>query len=214
MELNPVVKMAKRGRRFRIQIMMQSTLSTRHLEVREWYALRVRTRSEQAVAGVLAEKGFEWYVPCWVDTRTYSDRTKRVSVPAFPGYAFCRFDNASRFTVLNTPGVLAVLSVGGAPEPVQEEVIFALQKAFSGTKRVSLADYLHDGERVQIVDGPMAGARGLLIHPKGQHRLVISIELLQRSVSVEVDAQSVVPISGPISGTTSVAPACVPARAR
>jgi transcription antitermination factor NusG len=177
------------------RIMSQLTVSIVHSAEREWYALRVRARSERAVAGILAEKAFETYVPCWEERRTYSDRKILAAVPAFPGYVFSRFDYVSRFRVLNTPGVLAVLSVSGTPRPIEEEVIFALQKAFSESKRVSPAAYIPNGEWVRIIGGPMTGAQGLLIRAKGQHRLVVSIELLQRSVSVEVDAESVVPIS-------------------
>ena len=135
-------------------------------------------------------------------------------MPAFPGYVFCRFYSASRFRVLNTPGVLLVLSVRGVPQPIEEKVIFALQRAFSEARRVSPAIYIDNGEWVRIVDGPMKGAQGLLIRPKGQHRLVISIELLQRSVSVEVDARSVVPISGPARRMAAASSTGAPIHAR
>jgi len=162
---------------------------------RAWYAVRVRNRSEHAISGVLTEKDFECCLPGWEEERRYSDRKIRTFMAAFPGYLFCKFDSTSRVRVLNTPGVLAILGVGRTPRPVEAEVIFALQRAFLEAKRVTPAAYLKSGERIQIVNGPMAGAQGLLVRAKGQHRLIISVELLQRSLSVEVDARSVVSLS-------------------
>lgn len=156
-----------------------------------WYAIRVRSRSEQAVAASLAAKSVESFLPCWEELRTYSDRVKRLPKAAFPGYLFCRIDLAERVRVLSTPAVQCLVGSVGSPEAIDDEVIGSLQKAFSRSQRASLVAYLQSGDAVRILDGPMAGATGVLLRSKGRQRLVISVSILQRSVAVEVDGASV-----------------------
>jgi transcription antitermination factor NusG len=157
-----------------------------------WYALRVRARSEQSVVNVLGRKEFQCYVPSWEEQKTYSDRVSRVQVPAFPGYAFSRFCLTERLEVLNTPGVQHIVGTGATPEPIEESVISSLRTAFSCARRVAPTGYFRGGNRVRIVRGPLAGATGVLARLKGEHRLIISVDILQRSVSVEIEASEVV----------------------
>jgi transcription antitermination factor NusG len=157
-----------------------------------WYALRVRARSEELVANILSTKEFQCYVPSWEERKTYSDRVMRAQVPAFPGYAFSRFCLTERLEVLNTPGVQHIVGAGATPEAIEESVISSLRRAFSCAKRVAPFGYFRGGNRVRIARGPLAGAIGVLLRLKGEHRLIISVDILQRSVSVEVEASEVV----------------------
>ena len=168
-----------------------------------WYALQVRARSEQMLAQVLVDKNFECYVPCWEQRRAYCDRVIRVAVPVFPGYAFCRFHLGERFRLLETPGVCCIVGIGKTPQAIDDEVVFALKKAFSSDRKISPAAYLQAGETVRIRRGPMAGATGLLVRVKGGSRIVISIHLLQRSVSVEIDADVIEPVGAPTAAVWS-----------
>jgi transcription antitermination factor NusG len=120
---------------------------------------------------------------------------KRVQASVFPGYVFCRIELPERIRVCNTPGVQYLVGMGRGPEAIQEHVIASLQKAFSEDHRVSQIPYLKTGELVQVVDGPLFGTVGTLLRVKGQVRLVLSVDILERSLAVEVDAASVVPLS-------------------
>jgi len=160
-----------------------------------WYAVRVRARSEQLVASLLVTRQVECFAPSWQECRTYSDRLKHVPVAVFPGYIFCRIDPPRRLQVCNTPGVQYLVGAMRNPEAIEEYVIAGLQKAFSETHRVSQVPYLRAGDLVQVVDGPLTGTVGTLLRLKGHLRLVLSVDVLQRSVAVEVDGASVVPLS-------------------
>jgi transcription antitermination factor NusG len=160
----------------------------------------VRARAEQQVCTFLASKGIETFAPECSERRRYSDRVKCVWVAAFPGYIFSRLDTADRVPLLTTPGVQGLIGQGACPEPIEDATIDALQKAFSRDGRASLVPYLTVGDVVQVLDGPMTGAVGILLRQKAQDRLVISISVLQRSVAVEVDGTTValVPQKGPV----------------
>jgi transcription antitermination factor NusG len=156
-----------------------------------WYGARVRSRSELTVASFLTAKDVECFVPCWQQRRAYSDRVRNVPVAAFPGYLFCRIGPTERTRVLSTQGVQSLAGTRQAGEPIEDETILALQRAFSQAELVTQVPYLRLGDGVRVLDGPMAGAIGTLLRVKGQQRLVISLDVLQRSVAVEVDGASV-----------------------
>jgi len=171
---------------------LKSLSGERDADKPAWYALRVRARSEQLVAKILCTKQFQCYVPSWEERKTYSDRVIWAQVPAFPGYAFSRFFLTERLEVLNTPGVQHIVGAGATPEAIEESVISSLRRAFSCAKKVAPFGYFRGGNRVRIARGPLAGAIGVLLRFKGEHRLIISVDILQRSVSVEVEASEVV----------------------
>jgi transcriptional antiterminator NusG len=162
-----------------------------------WYALRVRSRSERLVGSVLATKGLTCFAPSLVRSRSRSGRAGQVHQAAFPGYLFCRFDSTERLPVLNTPGVQYIVGTARTPERVEESVILSLQAAFASNKRVVPTDYVRQGDPVQVVYGPLAGVTGVVVRLQGRDHLVISVDLLQRSVSVEIDADVVVRLRTP-----------------
>lgn len=161
-----------------------------------WYAVKVRTRSELAVVTQLETKGFTAFSPFSRVWKRYSDRRKQVEQPLFPGYVFCQLDVAHRLPVLTTPGVAHIVGFGLIPEPVPTAEIHSLQKFMAAAPDPQPFPYLQAGQRVRISVGPYAGVEGQLIQTKGASgsRLVVSINLLQRSLSAEVDPQLVVPI--------------------
>lgn len=158
--------------------------------------MRVRSRSEFRVAALLRDKAVEAFAPCWPELRTYSDRMRSALVAAFPGYAFCRINLDERLRVLQTSGVQGLVGTAGNPEAIADDVIDSLQKAFAGSAAIAAVPYVREGERVRILAGPMAGAEGLLLRVKGHDRLVISLDLLQRSVAVDVERSHVAPLNG------------------
>lgn len=173
-----------------------------------WYAARVRMRSEARVAKLLEQKATETFLPSWREQRVYSDRIRETAVAAFPGYLFCRIDLDGRLQVLNTPGVQGLVGAP-APEIIEDRLIQDLRRAFATPAIAAPIPYLAQGDQVRVFRGPMAGSEGILLRLKGSHRLVISLHLLQRSVAVEVDAASVVPVGH--RGQVLPAPALVSA---
>jgi transcription antitermination factor NusG len=160
-----------------------------------WYALQVRPRFEKIIASTLLNKGYEGFLPLYRHRSRWSDRIKEVQLPLFPGYLFCRFDVNKRLPILITPGVLHVVGIGKTPHPVDDDEIAALQTIVLSSLQAEPRAYLAVGRKVRIEIGPLAGVEGILAALKGAHRLVVSVSLLQRSVSVEIDESWVVPVS-------------------
>jgi transcription elongation factor/antiterminator RfaH len=152
-----------------------------------WYVLQCWVRKESMVATQLENQGFECFLPKYKSIREWSDRKKEVEQPLFPGYVFCRFEYSQRRPVVITPGVLQIVGCGRTPTPVEEREIEAIQFAIASEVPSRPWPYLAVGERVRIHTGRLSGLEGILVNFKGNHRVVLSVSLLQRSVALEVD---------------------------
>src|SRR5262245_36295428 len=167
-----------------------------------WYALHVKPRFEKHVERHLFEKGYEVFLPAYESTRRWSDRVKSLSLPLFPSYLFCRFDINSRLPILITPGVNSVVGIAKTPVAVEEAEIAAIRHILDSGVPTEPWPYLRAGQEVRVEDGPLAGLTGIVIRDKGADRLVVSVTLLMRSVSVEIGRHSVKPV-GPIQPLTA-----------
>jgi transcription antitermination factor NusG len=152
-----------------------------------WFALMVRPRHERVVAASLRTREFEEFVPFYRARRAWSDRLKELELPLFPGYVFCRFHPQHRTAILSTPGVRSIVSVGRSLAPIAGPEIEAIRRIAESSLPVEPWSYLEAGERLVIEQGPLRGLEGILLAVRGTCRLVVSIELLQRAVAVEVD---------------------------
>jgi transcription antitermination factor NusG len=159
-----------------------------------WYAVKVRTKGESLVGTLLQRKEYEVFLPTYQESRKYSDRIKKVDAPLFPGYLFCRLDAAHRLPILTTPGVDYILGNNGEPEPLPEEEIEAIQRVLRSGASARPWPFLKTGSRVRVEIGAFAGVEGILLTERGADRLVLSISLLQRSVSVEIDRTWIRPL--------------------
>ena len=159
-----------------------------------WYALHVKPRFEKFVTTQLEQKGYETLLPTYLSKRQWSDRVKTLSLPMFPGYLFCRFDAHSRFPIVVTPGVMAILGSGRVPAPVEESEIVSVRHVMASGAYVEPCAYIAVGELVRVESGPLEGLAGIVLRTKGSERLVVSVSLLQRSVSVELDRYSIKPL--------------------
>jgi len=135
----------------------------------------------------LETQGFDCFLPKYKSVREWSDRKKEVEQPLFPGYVFCRFEYSQRRPIVVTPGVLQVVGCGRTPMPVEQREIEAIQFAIASEVPTQPWPYLAIGERVRIHTGKLSGLEGILVNFKGNHRVVLSVSLLQRSVALEVD---------------------------
>ena len=152
-----------------------------------WYALQVRSRKEGYVASQIQGQGYECLLPTYKSVRKWSDRMKEIEQPLFPGYLFCRFDFQNRRPVITTPGVLQIVGYGRTAIAVTDEEIQAMQLAVASEMPKHPWPYLEVGQRVRVNYGTLSGLEGILVNVKGNHRVVLSVTLLQRSVALEVE---------------------------
>jgi transcriptional antiterminator NusG len=158
----------------------------------QWFALYVRSRHEKTVHGQLEAKEQEVFLPLYSTRNKWGDRWRSVSLPLFPGYVFCRFDPAKRRAVLTTPGVIDLVRCGGDPAAIEDSAIEAVQLIVNSAITAEPYTEFVTGQRVMLTEGPLSGLTGTLTTVRNSLRLVVSVELLGRSVSVEVDKDWVV----------------------
>jgi transcription antitermination factor NusG len=160
-----------------------------------WFALRVRSNCEQVAALHLRERGFEEFAPTYKTERQWSDRKKQIDLPLFPGYVFCRMNPEDRLPVLTVPGTVGLVGFGKGPSAIPDHEIESIRTMFGSGLVVAPWPFLHEGQAVLIERGPLAGVEGILQEIKKTFRLVVSIRLLQRSVSAEIDRTWIRPLS-------------------
>jgi len=153
----------------------------------KWFALTVKPRHEKAAAQNLRSRGLEEFLPLYNARRQWSDRIRTLALPLFPGYVFCRFLPQEWLRVLGTPGVNTVVGFGRRPAPVSAAEIDGVKKMLAAGLPVGPWPYIQAGDQVEIVGGALDGLRGVAVRDKGVDRLVVNVELLQRSVAVEID---------------------------
>lgn len=164
-------------------------------ELSSWFAVQVVPRHESMVASLLAYKGYQQFLPTHQCRRKWCDRNKTVEVPLFPGYVFCRLTHqVTSGLVLTTPGVIRLVGFGGKPYSVPDAEIDAIRRLVLSSD-VMPAPYLKVGQKVQINNGPLAGIIGILVQVKNRRRIVVSIDLVMKSVSANVDSLEVRPVA-------------------
>lgn len=158
-----------------------------------WYAVAVRSNFERIAAESLRQKDYEIFLPAYLSKRRWSDRTKVVECALFPGYLFCRMDLQQRVPLLNTPGVAAIVGIGRCAAPLPDSEIAAIRRIAESGLPVAPCPFLQAGQFVYINRGPLAGVQGIVVAAKNRSRLVVSVEMLQRSVTVEIESDWALP---------------------
>jgi transcription antitermination factor NusG len=158
-----------------------------------WYAVYTCARHEKQVAQQLERKSVEYFLPLYEAVHHWKDRRVTVQLPLFPGYVFVHIPLAQRLKVLELPSVVRMIGFQGVPAALPDEEIVSLRGGLAGNLRAEPHPYLKVGRRVRVVHGPLAGREGILVRKKDRLRLVISIDLIMRSMAVEVDAADVEP---------------------
>jgi transcription termination/antitermination protein NusG len=159
-----------------------------------WFAIRVRPQHEVSTASVLEAWGYEVFSPTYLRRSVWSDRTKTLRAPLFPGYLFCRFDLSQRSQLLSWGGVLYIVGIGRTPHPIDDDELQAVRTLAASDALIAPHKYLRTGDYVRIRSGAFAGVEGILVRVKNEQRLVVSVTLLQRSVSVELGTVDVEPL--------------------
>ena len=156
-----------------------------------WYAALTRSRHEKRVTDLLASKGVKSYVPLYGKTSRWKDRFVDLQLPLFPGYVFVQIAWRDRLRALAVPGVVRLVSFGGNPVAVPNQEIESIRVSLQSGLKIAPTPYLTVGRRVRIRSGPLKGYEGYLTRRKGSCRLILSVNLIQRSVAVDVDIADV-----------------------
>jgi transcription antitermination factor NusG len=159
-----------------------------------WYAIQVRRNHERITATHLEDRGYETFLPLYKSRRRWSDRVKEIELPLFSGYLFCHMDPANRLAALTSPGVVRIVGIGKAPIAVEEREIDAVRAIVESKFQAEPYEFLQVGERVQIGQGPLRGLSGILLAVEDQHRLVVGVTLLKRSVAVSIEQDWAIPL--------------------
>jgi transcription antitermination factor NusG len=158
----------------------------------QWFAAYTSSRHEKRVALHFAEREIEAFLPLYATRHRWKNRCEvTVELPLFPNYVFVRM--AKRERVLEVPGVLSLVGAGRIPAPLPDFEIEALRNGVEGRK-IEPHPYLVIGERVRITTGPMTGMEGVLLRRKNNFRVVLALDVIMRSVAVEVDAEDLEPV--------------------
>lgn len=160
----------------------------------QWFALKVRSRAEKTAETFLISRGFDVFCPTFPERRKYSDRVKSVEPALFPGYLFCRLEWSNRFPVLSSPNVEYIVGFGSEPTPVAQKEVAAVRSIVESGTPFQPHPFLRVGQKVRLESGPLADLEGILVGKRGDHRLVVSVGLLQRSVAAEIDSAFVRPL--------------------
>jgi transcription antitermination factor NusG len=165
---------------------LPETHGTEHPAAR-WYAIYTSGRHEKAVARQLEDRSIESFLPLYRSWHRWKDRRKLVDLALFPSYVFVKIDAKDRLRVLQVPGVVNLVSFNGQPAALPEDELNALRSGLDNQLYAEPHPYLRVGKKVRVVRGPMAGAEGILSRKKDKYRVVISLDVLMRSVAVELD---------------------------
>lgn len=171
-------------------------------EFSPWWALYTRHQHERVIAETLSAKGFEVFLPLYDFLRRWKDRSKLLSLPLFPCYVFVRGDRSRRLGIVSTPGIHMVLRCGEAEAAIPEEEIAAIRRSIDSKFALEPHPYLNCGDRVRVKRGALEGIEGILVRKKNLFRLVLSVEMLAQSVSMEIDAGDVEPVRTRAAQTT------------
>jgi transcription antitermination factor NusG len=152
-----------------------------------WYAAYIMPRHEKVVADQLLRRDVESYLPLYRTIHRWNGRRAEVDLPLFPGYVFVKTPIKDRVRVLEQPGVIRLVGINGRATPLPDEDIEKLRTSLASLKAEPYP-FLAVGRTVRIKSGPLAGFEGKVLRRKGRMRLVVSVELIQRSIVIELEA--------------------------
>jgi transcription antitermination factor NusG len=167
-----------------------TVLPAAHLEL-QWYAAYTSANQEKRVRDQLELRHVESFLPVYETIRRWKDRRMRLQLPLFPGYIFVRMALFDRLRVLQVPRVVRLVGFNGHPAALSDAEIEGLRGGLACGFRAEPHPFLTEGRRVRIKAGPLEGREGILIRRKGSLRVVLSMELIQRSIVVDMDVADV-----------------------
>jgi transcription antitermination factor NusG len=160
-----------------------------------WYAAYTRANNEKGVTQQLGRRSVECFLPLYESVRRWKDRRVRLQLPLFPGYVFVRLALRDRLRVLEIPGVVRLVGFDRHPIPLPVEEIETIRTCLVRHQLMAPHRYVRRGQQVRVLSGPLEGLTGIVLRQKNRARFVISLELLMRSVAVELDSSDFDPIT-------------------
>jgi transcription antitermination factor NusG len=152
-----------------------------------WYAAYTCANHEKCVAAELETRAVEHFLPLHSSVRRWRDRRVRLDLPLFPGYVFLRLALRDKLRVLQIPSVVRLVGFNGQPAALSDDEIEVLRRGLTARLQAEPHPYLSAGRQVRVTSGPLAGLEGIVVRKKNRFRFVISLHLIMRSVSVEMD---------------------------
>jgi|SRR6266566_230495 len=159
-----------------------------------WYAAYTCAQHEKSVARQLELRSIESFLPLYERVSRRRDRRVKLQLPLFSGYVFVRMPLEKKLRVLQIPGVVRLVGFNGYPTPISDDEIARLRGGLDSKLRVEPHPFLTTGRRVRINSGPLEGLEGILKRKKSSLRVIVSLNLIQRSVAVDLDSEHVTPI--------------------
>jgi transcription antitermination factor NusG len=153
---------------------------------RNWLAAYTRSGHETSVGAQLRQKDLTFLLPLYQKFSRWSDRVKRIQTPLFPGYVFVNVDDHERIRVLQTPGVVNIVSVAGKPSKLSAQDIEVLRTCVVRPCDVQPHPYLKVGRRVRVRNGPFSGCEGILVEKKNSARVIVAVEHIMEAVAINI----------------------------
>lgn len=160
-----------------------------------WYAAYTCAKHEKRVAAELGAREVQHFLPLYISVRRWKDRRVTLDLPLFPGYVFVRLALRDRLRVLQIPSVVRLVGFGGFPTALPDTEMEIMRLGLLKGLRAEPHPFLTVGRRLRVTGGPFAGLEGILKWKKGSLRVVVSLELIQRAVAVDVDVTDVEPLA-------------------
>ena len=170
-----------------------TALAADYLQPR-WYAVQTWANHEKRVFEQLSQRTIEAFLPLYGSMRRWKDRRVHLELPLFPGYVFVRLALRDRLPLLQTPSVARLVGFGGQPAALLDGDIDALRQGLIEEMRMKPHPYLKVGHRARVRTGPLQGFEGILVRKRNGSRFVISLDLIMRSVAIEIDVTELEPV--------------------
>lgn len=163
-----------------------------------WYAIWTRSRQEKVVSNMFRNLGIQHYLPLRSEVRQWSDRKQVVETPLFSGYLFVYINPTlknSQLQVLQSPGVVAFIGNQNGPLPIPTQEIESIRTVLAAKVDYTPCSSLNKGDRVRVTRGPLTGVEGTLVTGNSTTHLLVSIEMVRQSISVNVLRDDVEPVA-------------------
>lgn len=168
-----------------------------------WYAACTSARHEKRIAERLERDELEFFLPLYETVHMWKNGRKRLHLPLLPGYIFVRIPLCERLRVLTVPGMAYLVGNGTRPVPISDGEMQVLRAATAAQRGIEPHPYLKVGQRVRVIRGPLAGTEGILLRKKENFRVVLSVDLIMRSVVVDVEGSEITPCPLPLRQNTN-----------
>lgn len=159
----------------------------------QWFAVWTRSRQEKSAAAILSALGVQYFLPLKSEVRQWSDRKQVVTVPLFSGYLFVRLNlsRETRIEVLNASGIAGFVGTQKGPAAIPDWQIDCIHKILDHRSECQVVPLLREGDRVRVLRGPLTGIEGRLVRRNSSTRLSISIEMIHKSLLVNVSRNDI-----------------------